>query len=1354
MSYDNLAPDVVAPLDLESASLIRAPFKFLDTVIALYDFPGTQPTHLPLDLGDTVYVLAKNDSGWWDGILTNRAGEMCRGWFPHNYVRSVNYVQPVLNKLKSNKELDSITAANTAANVLIPLFATLLQKNLNESGRDSPASNTRKNSVVSFASLDTSVHSESKGRKPEPKLPDLQHHHFSVASTVLVPLTGSFTQTMSPTETSDYVKFATIEEAEGLAAEVKKLQGRNVVWLPRMTDTSDIAYYCEELDIFCDTLPLVQLDLSVDLDGGINIPSRDAINDQTVVSRLNHGEYYDSESIGPTSRSSMAKSFNMQRDSNASSMSQHSASSYHHFDHPCYATPGFFYTQYSDLIYWTDIQEQFNYLLDLTYKALKDSNKQLFNMHLSRLTKVVAIVLFAVRLGQADFLGTKYEKSVRRKLKRLSESFAQMYINGLLHLSVMHYTQASSTADLFSIGIHGLNKSTSTPSTARQSTSSRGLGGAFPAGGKGSSADDQMSAPGLTNSEDAIVTYLQQIDHDAETVAESMNGLVKIFLRLSKGKKVSSRDYDNSDLSDAEGEDRYNTLPQVYPRFISDEFNGGNWCNPFFEEGHSFLNLSGDQLKNRFHLKIIIDEDAYDLAKKSTDEIVRYCKDAGEYLHPGKQSRYYNETLKADRNEQVLRIMYKLLHHSSSLVDLMESFDFTVFCLMKTYSSSDRAYPLDFDEDKGATAEHFEDHCESKKDDGGIADVSGENASGLPSGLTFDYPTVLEFFHYKQHLHTLIANIVIHSQALTLEDPDVFTPMKEDDSVLYDRDTVNNPLERSSILLSKILALQGKRKTVGRIYVDQDETLADLLNDSIEYCDSILKIIRLLIEDRETILNYATRVMHDDLNVEFLVRERNNTVAGSKTDESVGQYYSGKSKNDDTPWYLEGDEEYDLLLDIDRNIRGGTKEALVAHLTHHVEMDTSFNTTFLISFATIMPLGELIQLLINRFNIEAPEGLSYEEYLTWRTQKQERIRQKVLLIMKLLVENHWSDSYYNKAVLQKWMTFLTQPTVSSIAITKTLIDDIRAILGGKNLTIEPGTTIVGDKPPAPLLKTFALRKLKLLDVEYVELARQLTLREFSLYCKISKLSCIRKVWGKKSGLTESFDTITAFIRASNQLTNFVAYMILRKADPKKRVQTIRYFVQVADKCRQLNNFSSMTAIISALYSSPIHRLKKTWAYVSKETLAQLHSMNKLMNSSRNFNEYRDMLKFIGSEPCVPFFGVYLSDLTFVYHGNPDFLLNRNRMVNFAKRVKTVGIVTGIDRFKRVGYNFHTVHEIQTFLDLWFDKCPTIEEQYQLSLNLEPREASDRKQSKPTSGKSLTLQSSFKLKQPANILAIR
>ena len=173
MNYpvDEVPPDVISPHDNKPQR--DEPLKHLDTVIALYDFPGTQPSHLPLNLGDTVHVLSKSSTGWWDGVVMSSNGELQRGWFPHNYVRSVNYVQPVLNKLKDNKELDSITAANTAANVVMPSLTNLIQRSLQESERNSPLNSTRKNSVVSFASSETSMPSESKGNQQNQQ----QHLH-------------------------------------------------------------------------------------------------------------------------------------------------------------------------------------------------------------------------------------------------------------------------------------------------------------------------------------------------------------------------------------------------------------------------------------------------------------------------------------------------------------------------------------------------------------------------------------------------------------------------------------------------------------------------------------------------------------------------------------------------------------------------------------------------------------------------------------------------------------------------------------------------------------------------------------------------------------------------------------------------------------------------------------------------------------------------------------------------------------------------------------------------------------------------------------------------------------------------
>lgn len=69
----------------------------------------------------------------------------------------------------------------------------------------------------------------------------------------------------------------------------------------------------------------------------------------------------------------------------------------------------------------------------------------------------------------------------------------------------------------------------------------------------------------------------------------------------------------------------------------------------------------------------------------------------------------------------------------------------------------------------------------------------------------------------------------------------------------------------------------------------------------------------------------------------------------------------------------------------------------------------------------------------------------------------------------------------------------------------------------------------------------------------------------------------------------------------------------------------------------MNNFSTLTSIISALGTAPIHRLSRTWAQVNARTMTVLEQMRTLMGSTKNFGEYRDTLH-LANPPCIPFFG--------------------------------------------------------------------------------------------------------------------
>ena len=76
----------------------------------------------------------------------------------------------------------------------------------------------------------------------------------------------------------------------------------------------------------------------------------------------------------------------------------------------------------------------------------------------------------------------------------------------------------------------------------------------------------------------------------------------------------------------------------------------------------------------------------------------------------------------------------------------------------------------------------------------------------------------------------------------------------------------------------------------------------------------------------------------------------------------------------------------------------------------------------------------------------------------------------------------------------------------------------------------------------------------------------------------------------------------------------------------------------------MNNFSTLTSIISALSTAPIGRLSRTWAQVNARTQTVLEQMRKLMHSTKNFGDYREALH-LANPPCIPFFGWFSTQLT-------------------------------------------------------------------------------------------------------------
>ncbi|RDW56663.1 hypothetical protein BP6252_14049 [Coleophoma cylindrospora] len=431
--------------------------------------------------------------------------------------------------------------------------------------------------------------------------------------------------------------------------------------------------------------------------------------------------------------------------------------------------------------------------------------------------------------------------------------------------------------------------------------------------------------------------------------------------------------------------------------------------------------------------------------------------------------------------------------------------------------------------------------------------------------------------------------------------------------------------------------------------------------------------------------------------------------------------------------FLKLEHEEDISYDMNSQppqLKGGTLLALTEQLTRHDKLDSQFNNTFLMTYRTFTTARQLFDLLVKRFEIQPPEGMVQSDYEIWRDRKQKIIRFRVVNILKTWFDNFWLEdqSDESKALIRDVYTF-TRDTIKTTGIPGSgpLVAVLEQRLHGQDPTVKRLVSGLSQSAPQPILPK-NMKKLKFLDIDATEYARQLTNLESKLYDQIKPVECLNKAWQKHldGGDPDPAQNIKALILHSNQLTNWVAEMILAQFDVKKRVMVIKHFVSVADQCRQLNNYGTLTSIISALGTAPIHRMKKTWDQVPKRTTAILESMRRLMGSTKNFGEYRESLH-LAHPPCIPFFGVYLTDLTFIEDGMPSF--KKSGLINFAKRAKTAEVIFDMQQYQNVPYVLQPVAELQEYILSNMQAAGDVHEMYDRSLEVEPREREEEKTSR-------------------------
>uniref|UniRef100_A0A7N6B5V3 Rap guanine nucleotide exchange factor 2 n=1 Tax=Anabas testudineus TaxID=64144 RepID=A0A7N6B5V3_ANATE len=220
-------------------------------------------------------------------------------------------------------------------------------------------------------------------------------------------------------------------------------------------------------------------------------------------------------------------------------------------------------------------------------------------------------------------------------------------------------------------------------------------------------------------------------------------------------------------------------------------------------------------------------------------------------------------------------------------------------------------------------------------------------------------------------------------------------------------------------------------------------------------------------------------------------------------------------------------------------------------------------------------------------------------------------------------------------------------------------------------------TLCSDEDAQDLLRE---GQISLLQLSTVEVATQLSMRAFELFCAIEPTEYIDDLFKLRSKTGSA--SLKRFEEAINHETFWVATEVTREPNQLKRMKTVKHFIKIALHCRECKNFNSMFAIISGLNLAPVSRLRGTWEKLPSKYEKLFGDLQDLFDPSRNMAKYRNVLNNQNLQPpIIPLFPVIKKDLTFLHEGNDskvDGLVNFEKLRMIAKEIRHVGRMASVN----------------------------------------------------------------------------
>lgn len=334
---------------------------------------------------------------------------------------------------------------------------------------------------------------------------------------------------------------------------------------------------------------------------------------------------------------------------------------------------------------------------------------------------------------------------------------------------------------------------------------------------------------------------------------------------------------------------------------------------------------------------------------------------------------------------------------------------------------------------------------------------------------------------------------------------------------------------------------------------------------------------------------------------------------------------------------------------------------------------------------------------IKRFRKEYSQPVQFRVLNVLKVGHVDIFRDKILLffLFQHWVDQHFYDFSDDTDLLHKLTSFLDEISGKSMrkwveCISKVVQRRLDNDEGGKEIHFD------FDRSPPQLenhIKNPQDDWPELLTYHPIEIARQLTLIEFSYYKSVKPSELVDLAWISKDKDKRS-PNLLQMVRHTTNFTRYLEKTILETDNAEERVAVIKRVLEIMIVLQEHNNFNGVLAITSALNSSAVHRLGSTKDKLESHLLKALEDATSLV--ADHFKQYLEKLRSI-NPPCVPFFGQYQTNILFLEEGNPDFL-HFTELINFSKRRKVAEIISEIQQYQNQPYCLSVYPKLKQFLE--------------------------------------------------------